>query len=311
MPGVSFNFLVPWQDTLHRALSFRATVNPAVGLGQLAQCAGCRANTFDLIGVPFVSTAVVPVHPTPLTVRGVQTGMTENQVFGSAQTVLPVKVRIFPYDAPLPVDGMSSEDATYAVNERGADDGLVGSDYPIGVFIDGTPNLGGLTLSGRRLYDQDGPVSIVRDDRPLTSAMHEIGHGLGLSHADTAPHPDGTVDCGGNSNGQVDEAWPLDNEGRIQGIGLDRRNWTIGQTGSLPQTVVEGFDQSATRCSATTSTTTSCRTAWQGRALLSSRRITGYQCATGTASSPSTHPHRRFRQPLPGVRAQPARCRWG
>jgi hypothetical protein len=241
-PGVSFNFLVPWQDTLHKALSFRATVNPAVGLGQIAQCPGCNANTFDLIGVPFVPTAVVPVHPIPLTVAGVQTSHTEQEVFGSAQTVLPVKVQIFPYDAPLPVDGMSSEDATYAVNERGADDGLVGSDYPIGVFIDGVPNLGGLTLGGRKLYDQDGPVSIVRADRPLTSAMHEIGHGLGLSHADTLPHPDGTPDCGGNSNKQIGEAWPPDNEGRIQGIGLDRRNWTSGQVGSLPSTVVEGYD---------------------------------------------------------------------
>jgi DNA-binding beta-propeller fold protein YncE len=244
-PGVSFNFLVPWQDTLHKALSFRATVNPPVGLAglaQLAQCASCKANTFDLIGVPFVPTAVVPVHPIPLTIAGVQTSHTEQEVFGSAQAVLPVKVQIFPYDAPLPVDGMSSEDATYAVNERGADDGLVGSDYPIGVFIDGVPNLGGLTLGGRKLYDQTGPVSIVRADRPLTSAMHEIGHGLGLSHADTTPHPDGTVDCGGNSNGQIGEEWPPDNEGRIQGIGLDWRKWTIGKTGSLPSTVVEGYD---------------------------------------------------------------------
>ena len=241
-PGVSFNFLVPWQETLHRSLSFRATVNPAVGLGQIAQCASCNANTFDLIGVPFVSTATVPVHPIPLTVGGVQTSMSEQQVFGTAQTVLPLKVRIFPYDAPLPVDGMTTDDATYAVNERGADDGLIGSDYPIGVFIDGTPGLGGSTFSTRHLYDDVGPVSIVRDDRPLTSAMHEIGHGLALVHADTLPHPDGTADCGGNSNKQVGEAWPPDNEGRIQSIGLDWRNWTIGQAGSLPQTVVEGYD---------------------------------------------------------------------
>ena len=296
-PGVSFNFLVPWQETSHRALSFRATVKPKVGLGQLAQCASCKANTFDLIGVPFVPTATVPVHPIPLTVGGVQTSMSEQQVFGSAQTVLPLKVRIFPYDAPLPVDGMSTDDATYAVNERGADDGLVGSDYPIGVFIDGVPNLGGSTLSRRHLYDDIGPVSIVRADRPLTSAMHEIGHGLALCTPTPLPHPDGTADCGGNSNEQVGEAWPPDNEGRIQGIGLDWRNWTIGQAGSLPQTVVEGYDHVGKALSRTTSTTTSCRTAPGRRRPSSSRPTTGSRYATGIGSSLSTHPRRRCRQP--------------
>ena len=296
-PGVSFNFLVPWQETLHRFLTFRATVNPAVGLGQIAQCASCHANTFDLIGVPFVSTATVPVHPIPLTVGGVQTSMSEQQVFGTAQTVLPLKVRIFPYDAPLPVDGMSTDDATYAVNERGADDGLIGSDYPIGVFIDGTPGLGGSTFSSRHLYDDVGPVSIVRDDRPLTSAMHEIGHGLALVHADTLPHPDGTADCGGNSNKQVGEAWPPDNEGRIQSIGLDWRNWTIGRLGRCPRQSSRATTTSASPCRATTTTSTSCPTACPRTTTCSSRPTTGSRCATGIAWSRITHPCRLCRPP--------------
>jgi hypothetical protein len=260
-PGTSFNFVVPAEETLHRALSFRATVKPPVGLTDPAQCTSCKANTFDLTGVPFASTTRVPIHPIPLAVGGIQTTKTVDQVFGATQTVLPVRTIVFPYDAPLNADNMTNSEATYAVNERGADDGLTGSDYPIGVFFrnEGKVNLpapfgqpglaNGLTLGGRKLYDQDGPVSTVQDDRPLTSVMHEIGHGLGLVHADTGsgpdntgPHPDGTADCTGNSGGQVGEAWPPDNEGRIQGIGLDRRNWNIGRTGSLPQTVVEGYD---------------------------------------------------------------------
>jgi hypothetical protein len=99
---------------------------------------------------------------------------------------------------------------------------------------------GGLDLGGRVLFggQRSGffpapPISVVQDNRPLTSVMHEIGHGLGLPHADTGsgpdgtgPHPDGTPDCKGNSGGQVGEAWPPDNEGLLQGIGFDLRNWT-------------------------------------------------------------------------------------
>ena len=99
----------------------------------------------------------MPVHPIPLTVGGVQTSMSEQQVFGSAQTVLPLKVRIFPYDSPLPVDGMSTDDATYAVNERGADNGLIGSDTRSACSSTGLPASAGrpsaaaicMTPSGR------------------------------------------------------------------------------------------------------------------------------------------------------------------
>ncbi|MGI8413613.1 MAG: hypothetical protein ACR2QA_14240 [Solirubrobacteraceae bacterium] len=263
-PGASFNFLVPWQETQHHHLSFRATVTPPTGLGigSPVQCATCKANRFDLIGVPFVTTAIVPIHPIPLTVGNVETGQSENDVFGDAQTVLPVTVQLRPYEAPLAVDAqlpVTTAQASAAVAQRASDDHLDGTQYPIGVFIDGTPGLGGSTQNGKVLYGGAPPISIVRDDRPLTSVMHEIGHGLGLVHADTGsgpagtpnppgltgPHPDGTPDCGGNSNGQMGETWPgtspLDNEGRLDSVGLDRRNWDIFRTGSLPRTILEDF----------------------------------------------------------------------
>ena len=240
----AYTFVIPWQDTYHRTLTFRATVSPAVGLTASVQCGGCNANVFTLRGVPFATTAAVPIYPIPLTVGGVATSKSENDVFDSTQTVLPVNVSIYPYEAPLAVDGMNQNQGAAAVDLRALSELRTESQYPIGVFVSGgLGGSGGLTLGGRYLYgvgnsfhrllSLDPPISVVADDRPLTSVMHEIGHGLGLVHADTGSppnaqgqHPDGTADCGGNSGGQIGEAWPPDNEGKIHGIGLDLRNWT-------------------------------------------------------------------------------------
>ena len=86
--------------------------------------------------------------------------------------------------------------------------------YPIGVFRDDS-KLGGVTNGGAQLFGGTQPLSIVRDDRPLTSAAHEIGHGLGRVHAG--------LTCGSNGSGQVGEAWPPNNDGALDGIGLDTR----------------------------------------------------------------------------------------
>ena len=229
----AFLFVVPWDSTYHRSLTFRATVSPPVELSGPVQCGGCNANVFTLRGVPFASTADVELYPIPLTVGGVQTTQTVDQVFDSAQTVLPVNVNIHPYEAPLPIDSLNTTQAAAAVAKQASDEKRNSSQYAIGVYTAGSlGGAGGLTTGGP-LFSASAPISIVSDSRPLTSTMHEIGHGLGLVHADTGsapnatgPHPDGTADCGGNSNKQVGENWPPDNEGRIQGVGFDLRNWT-------------------------------------------------------------------------------------
>ena len=279
-PTASFNFIVPWQETYHRQMSFRATVTPVRYAGALlptVQCSTCHGNTFTLTGVPFVQTLDVPIHPIPLTVGKARncglstafgcTDQTEDQVFVDAAQVLPDNLQIYPWDPPLPVDGMNNAQAVAAVAKRASDDRLTNGDYPVGVFSATSP--GGLAngLTAGTLYAGPGAASIVQDTgRPLTSVMHEIGHGLGLSHADTGmrqtnaccppgktcpptalvtdncgPHPDGTPDCGGNSNGQPGESWPPDDEGRLQSVGFDRLGWQIYRTGSLPSTFVEGY----------------------------------------------------------------------
>lgn len=289
-PSSSFNFLVPWQETYHSSLSFRATVTPPSGLpaaafGVSGQCGGCLGNTFTLDSVPFVQTPTIPIHPIPLITGGLSgpcgtslalrcTKQPPQQVLSDAETMMPFHFQIFPYRPPLSVGTQTACQAAATVSLQGAQDGLGAGDYGLGVFFPGEGSLqNGCTLGGYTLFD-NGAASAVQDDRPITSVAHEIGHGLSLAHADTGtpfgacppfpfhsdncgPHPDGTPDCGGNSNGQTGETWPPgsgspDNEGRLDGIGLDRRTWDIFQTGSLPSTFVEGFDHTGKPTASTT-----------------------------------------------------------
>ena len=76
------------------------------------------------------------------------------------------------------------------------------------------------------------PVAVVDANRPVTDVMHEIGHMFGLSHA--------SEECGGGQDddsddtGQTGEAWPPDQGGYIDGIGLDIA------AGTRPYQVVSG-----------------------------------------------------------------------
>lgn len=260
-PNASFNFLTRWDETEHRSLSFRATVTPPVGIAAPRQCAGCDENTFLLTGVPFVATANVPIRPIPLTVNKVATSLTVDQVFRTAQAVLPVNLEVYGFDAPLPIDGLTGLQALAAVAKRASQDHFNSSQFPVGVFVDTANPPRSMEILGGVLNSRTPPGAIVQDaNRPVTSVMHEIGHGLGLVHADTGSlvpgskppaftgtHPDGSLDCGGNSPAGLGETWFPDNQGYLYGAGLDRTGWSIFQTGSLPRPVVAGFPTPGSR----------------------------------------------------------------
>ena len=226
----SFNFIVPWNETYHRQLSLRATVTPIRYAGALVptiQCSTCHGNTFTLTGVPFVQTVNVPIHPVPLAVNtatatGVLSSMTQAQVFGSAQTVLPVNLQVYPYEANLPVSDNSPGCAAKAtcttespprprhrqtrrpgrIHQHAVRD----QHLPDGV---GTGYLGGLTTSTRWLRPCDLDARMI--DRRRAS-VHESGTGSGSARRYRIPsnacpplHSDscGSIltdpDCGGNS----------------------------------------------------------------------------------------------------------------
>jgi hypothetical protein len=94
----------------------------------------------------------------------------------------------------------------------------------------------GWTLrSHGKLPKDDGflidPIFIVdHKDELMTNAAHELGHVM------TAPHAD--LVCGGNSDGQIGEAWPPEDRGRIQGVAIPRDG-----TGMF-NPLIDGFSKS-------------------------------------------------------------------
>ena len=224
---VSFNFLIPWQQTEHRALSLRAVVNPAEsGLAPIKQCLGCNGNSFTLRGIPFQRTEQIRVRPVRIRSNAIATAETVQDMFATAQELFPGYVQYFPYAAavlPVPADPAG---AVAAVAQWAADSRLATTDMPIGIFkrqldaqnkpINGLSGLtvyanptveGQLALGTRR-------AAIAGDDRPITSVAHELGHMLDLPHADT--------DCStGDQLGTADP--PSNTTGAILGLGLDRR----------------------------------------------------------------------------------------
>jgi hypothetical protein len=154
-PGSSFYFRIPGQETYHRALSFHVTVLPQSGLNQPSQCAGCRSNEFTLYSVPFKQPATVTIWPIPLDDAGVpgdpKTSLSLSQIFGSTQTMFPNPIRVLPWDGTLDVEGLGTDDAAEAVEDRADDNDLPSSVYPVGVFFQGeSGGLGDTTENGER-----------------------------------------------------------------------------------------------------------------------------------------------------------------
>lgn len=116
------------------------------------------------------------------------------------------------------------------------------------LVVDGPTNsFGGLTSLDEDTGDQEEyrpsvvtPLRVAKDgsafSRALSSVAHEVGHGLGLAHAGQ--------NCVGSGPGDGADAgtpWPADNQGLIQGIGLDPRTGSGGSAGPY-QIFAQGFD---------------------------------------------------------------------
>ena len=238
-----YTFTLPWQWA-RGDVNLVAQINPGNLLPVIAECRLCRNdNSFELDAIHFKPTVRVHLLPVEITTNGeAPNGYPDPApVFNGARATTPLPFDIPGYLGTLDMTDLAnatqvkvescflgiwpcstsmraitqSERLGFALNRLSdwASDHS-SSVYPIGVFRDDS-KLGGVTTGGAQLFGGAQPLSIVRDDRPLTSAAHEIGHGLGRVHAG--------LTCGSNGSGQVGEAWPPNNDGALDGIGLDTR----------------------------------------------------------------------------------------
>jgi hypothetical protein len=236
-----YTFTLPWQWAQGNVV-LRAEINPPGLLPAVAECRLCRNdNAFTVTNIPFRPTTRVRFVPAAITVNGAgPKGFPDPApVFAGARATSPLPFDLPAYQGVLDMSDLAnattvtvkscflgvfpcsssqraitqSERLGFALSRLGdwATDHS-SSVYPIGVFRDGS-TLGGVTNGGGQLYGGTQPLSLVRDSRPLTSTAHEIGHGLGRPHAG--------LTCGSNANGQIGEAWPPNDDGALDGIGLD------------------------------------------------------------------------------------------
>jgi hypothetical protein len=237
-------------DVFKEAAAYTFTLPPdwtraelAVGTGLLPTSGGaarklkpcetpeCTQNdSFQLVHIPMFAAPPITVQPVQLTVDGKPALPDPAAVFKYVKVVDPVETIVQPYAATLNITDISNalascraaghsgcgdtsnEDASGRLDDWVCDHGAPSRGWDIGV---NTGVARGLTNPDDICWSSfdDYSDAVVEVNRPLTSVGHEFFHLLGRPHASKS--------CGGNDNGQTGENWPPDEQGYLQGVGLD------------------------------------------------------------------------------------------
>jgi hypothetical protein len=185
---------------------------PYPGAGQVASCHTSDSFTlnsvkFNTVGLNYDNT----IYPIALTIDGVEPPE-PSQVFGEAEAALPIPngyMGAFEY-----IGYTDISDIAHSSKSESEKDGEVlgrvtadfgNTEHAVGVTAKEIIN-GDTSGSG-------GASAVDGSGRPLTEVAHEIGHQFGLHHASNCN--------GGGENGQTAVAWPPDERGLLDGIGLN------------------------------------------------------------------------------------------
>ena len=244
-PQGAYSFVLPETWTAGD-IELRARVVPEqviFGAGGECGSSSCLANNeLRLVDVAFEDMSYVTVTPVRL-----------NSGIGEPKAVLKRFFDLLPGDAYYVAAGPESYAGTIEIASAVADPDLTNSerctavrelvedwasqnthgDMTVGVLASGNVCFGQSNGDAHLVRPGEASAfSVVDQTAPLKSVAHELFHGIGRAHADTA--------CGGNSSGQRGQTWPPDQRGHIHGIGLDVQPGSGGASGSFRVLVPAG-----------------------------------------------------------------------
>jgi hypothetical protein len=221
----AFSFILPPSWVRGEMMIGVRLIGPSPGqtVQSLRQCeeAACVTNDAFAIGhIPITAPRTFTIEPVAMTVGGDPALPSAASVFDQARKLTPLKVVVKPYVATIDISDLSglaagSDEANSAVLDR-LDDWHCDNEPSSGTFAIGVNSdlARGVKHTNVCFWNFSAPENaVVTWKRPLTSVAHEWGHLLGRRHASPG--------CGGGANGEVAEAWPPDEMGFLQSIGLD------------------------------------------------------------------------------------------
>jgi hypothetical protein len=240
-PTRAFTFTLPPDWTAKGNLELRAELVPTdmaftgITPSECETQACADNNKFTLKDVPFTATSPIKITPVALPYSDGDTKFVPPHpvaAFDAARAVLPLgegQLETPPYLTEIEMGDIvfsasltdkekkSQAHARFKAYANGLHslNAMVEPDphpFPFGV---NQKEISGITWGS-------GPTMLARTSRPLRSMAHELIHGLGQPHASKS--------CGGGTGGEVGEDWPPDEVGWIQGIGIDRRQFSGGFT---------------------------------------------------------------------------------
>lgn len=235
-----YTFVLP-ESWTKQTLSISAQILPSTSNPARAvrpcETAACLVNdAMGIVSIPFGAAPSVWVNPLDLQVNGAG-NPSPDDVFKWLRMATPVKLYLNPYQATFDITDEfndlqaclaaapagdpgrdervdCSNDANSAaaqyVKDWVCDKGNSDTNFVVGVNSGVARGLQSDSWCWSRLEVMESAV--VERMRPLTSVGHEVGHLFGRPHADLL--------CGGDSDGQDGEAWPPDDMGFLQSVGL-------------------------------------------------------------------------------------------